>query len=66
MSMFFCYFSLGNQLATRKNITVDYTADRFIDAVDRRFSNIPPRLIITTRVFSKFGALGERFYKETI
>jgi hypothetical protein len=44
---------------------VDYAADRFVDAIDRRFS-CSACSIATVRILSNFGALAERFYKENI
>jgi hypothetical protein len=41
LSLFFSYFSPRKPVCNEKITAVDYAADRFIDAVDRRFSYSP-------------------------
>jgi hypothetical protein len=55
----------GSHLAIRKRLWVGHAIDRFNHATGRRFG-CPPYLIVTVRVSSQFGALGERFYIKRI
>lgn len=54
---------LGNQSATENYPGVGHAVDRFIDAMDRRFS-CSPCSIATVGVTSKLGVPGEKLIKK--
>ena len=65
VSLFYSHFSSKKLVCNENYRGVSHAVDRFVDAIDRRFS-YSPLPIATVGVSSKFGVLKGKFYQERI